>query len=58
MFNGNVLIYVGEGAGGHTANAAFFDRLSRDWVLEEQVAIPQWSGAHDSLSIFHRRQAL
>ena len=58
VFNGNVLIYVGEGAGGHTANAAFFDRLSRDWVLEEQVAIPQWSGAHDSLSIFRRAQAL
>jgi hypothetical protein len=55
-FTGNVLIYVGEDAGGHTANAAFFERLTHEWVLEEQVAIPQWSGAHDRLSIFRRAQ--
>jgi hypothetical protein len=57
-FTGHVLIYVGEQAGGHTANDAFFDRLGRDWAAGEQVAIPQWSGAHDCLSIFHRRQGL
>ena len=31
-FTGHVLIYVGEQAGGHTANDAFFDRLGRDWA--------------------------
>jgi hypothetical protein len=53
-FRGKVLIYVGEGAGGHTANDAFFDRLRRDWVPGGQVAIPQWSGVHDALSIYYR----
>jgi hypothetical protein len=57
-FIGTVLIYVGEGAGGRTANDAFFVRLQRDWARVEQIAIPRWSGAHDSLSIYHRRQAL
>lgn len=55
-YTGQVLIYVGEDAGGHTANAAFFERLERDWVRSEQLAIPQWSGAHDHLSIFRRGQ--
>jgi hypothetical protein len=53
-FRGTVLIYVGEGPGGHTADDAFFYRLQREWVPDEQVAIPQWSGAHDCLRIFHR----
>jgi hypothetical protein len=57
-FKGKVLIYVGEDAGGHTANDAFFERLTRDWVSTEQLAIPQWSGAHDRLSIFRRGLAL
>jgi hypothetical protein len=57
-FTGDVLIYVGEGPGGHTADDAFFDRLRRDWRPVEQVAIPQWSGAHDCLSIYDRRQGL
>jgi len=57
-FAGTVLIYVGEAAGGHTANDAFFDRLQREWVLQEQIAIPQWSGAHDCMTISYRRQGL
>ena len=36
----------------------FFERLERDWVRSEQLAIPQWSGAHDHLSIFRRGLAL
>jgi hypothetical protein len=57
-FRGTVLIYVGEGPGGHTADDAFFDRLQREWVPDEQVAIPQWSGAHDCLRIFHRGERI
>jgi hypothetical protein len=57
-FAGTVLIYVGEGPGGHTASDAFFDRLSREWVPGEQITIPRWSGAHDCLRIYYRRQGL
>ena len=57
-FAGTVLIYVGEGAGGHTANDAFFDRLCRDWVPAEQIAIPRWSGVDDCMQIYDRRQGL
>jgi hypothetical protein len=57
-YAGPVLIYVGEDAGGHTANDGFFDRLGREWLLEEQIAIPRWSGTHDNLSIYNRRHPL
>jgi hypothetical protein len=57
-YRGHVLIYVGEGPGGHTANDAFFGQLQRDWTPVAQIAIPQWSGAHDSLSIYDRRPRL
>jgi hypothetical protein len=57
-FAGRVLIYVGEGRGGNTANAAFFDRLDRDWFLAEHVAIPRWAGAHDRMGVYYKRQPL
>jgi hypothetical protein len=54
-YSGSVLIYVGEGPGGNTADQAFFDRLRRDWAAGERIAIPRWSGAHDALSIYYRQ---
>ncbi|MGI9145736.1 MAG: hypothetical protein ACR2IK_04170 [Chloroflexota bacterium] len=57
-FAGNVLIYVGERAGGHTASDTFFDRLDREWAPGEQVAIPRWVGADDCLMIYYRREPL
>jgi hypothetical protein len=55
-YTGSKLIYVGEDEGGHTANDGFFARLRRDWITQEQIVIPQWPGAHDSLRIYHRQQ--
>jgi hypothetical protein len=53
-YRGATLLYVGEGRGGQTADAAFFDRLAAGWREVERVAIPCWPGTRDSLRIFRR----
>ncbi len=44
LYEGDTLLYVGEGRGGVNANAAFFDALEQDWdcqVVEEMDPFPQ-----------------
>lgn len=54
-YEGDTLIYVGEGPGGCNASDAFFDQLDDgEWQRAHQLAIPQWEGLHDDLSIYHR----
>jgi hypothetical protein len=57
-YPGPTVIYVGEPRGGHTADDAFFDRLSQDWRVVEHVQVPRWPGTRDSLSVFERRTAI
>jgi hypothetical protein len=54
-FAGAVLLYVGEPAGGHTADDAFFEQLAREWLCVEEVALPNWPGTRDSLTVYRRR---
>jgi hypothetical protein len=54
-YRGPCLAYVGEGRGGSTATAEFFDELERQWVEAREVAIPQWDGMQDALRIYRRR---
>jgi hypothetical protein len=53
-YTGKTLIYVGEPPGGHTADDAFFAELARRWRLVEHVALPNWPGTHDALSVYER----
>ena len=53
-FPGSVVIYIGEGWGGCTANNAFHDALEKDWTCVSQVEIPRWEGLNDYLSIWVR----
>jgi hypothetical protein len=56
-YRGATLIYIGEAAGGHTADARFFDLLGRDWQPEVHIELPHWPGTSDRLTVFTRRPA-
>lgn len=56
-YQGNTLIYVGEGEGGCTGDDNFFKLLEKEW---EEVAyddgFTSWSGIHDQLIIYRRKK--
>jgi hypothetical protein len=53
-YSGSTFIYVGEPAGGHTADDAFFNLLQRAWRPVEELALPNWPGTGDSLTVYVR----
>jgi hypothetical protein len=55
-FQGDHLVYVGEGYGGCTADDNFHKELNENWDEVQLIALPQWFGLHDYLSI-HKRKA-
>ncbi|MBV9355786.1 MAG: hypothetical protein JO023_09695 [Chloroflexi bacterium] len=57
VYTGATLLYIGEAAGGHTADDRFFERLDRDWQAEASVDLPHWPGTSDRLTVFTRRPA-
>ena len=52
-YEGNQLIYVGEGRGGCTGDDRFHELLD-SWDLKETINIPQWIGIHDRIEVFER----
>jgi len=52
---GNTLIYIGESQGGCTADDKFFELMRKEWVVKQEVMIPNWFGIHDSLVIYTRK---
>jgi len=54
-FNGNKLIFIGEGEGGCTGDDNFFKELNQNWNLIKEVDIPQWPHIHDYLYLYHRK---
>lgn len=53
-FEGDRVVYVGEGYGGCTANAAFHDELEKRWKQIAEVDLPTWSGIRDYLVVYER----
>jgi len=53
MYQGETIIYVGEGRGGCTADDRFHQMLHEEWELVETVDIPQYLGLHDRLEVWH-----
>ncbi|AAM88757.1 hypothetical protein PhiCh1p84 [Natrialba phage PhiCh1] len=53
-FEGDTLIYVGEGRGGCTGDDRFHRLLHQEWELVETVAIPTYLGIHDRLEVWSR----
>ena len=54
-FRGSTVIEIGEDEGGNTADSAFFRSLRKDWILRQQLDLPRWPEASDSLRIWARR---
>jgi hypothetical protein len=54
-YAGARFLYIGEPAGGHTADDAFFAQLERDWLSMQEVALPNWPGTADRLVVYRRR---
>lgn len=54
-YQGDSLVFVGEGEGGCCATDDFFVALGRDWELIEERDIPQWPMIHDYLSLYRRK---
>lgn len=56
-FQGNKIIYIGEGSGGCTGCDNFHELLYREWqeVEDIQIDIPQWQGLHDRVELFVRK---
>lgn len=51
---GQLLCYIGEGAGGCTADDQFHDLLERDFVLADTFDVEPWQGLHDWCYVYHR----
>jgi hypothetical protein len=54
-YKGNKLVVVGEGWGGCTANDKFFSLLDKEWEVDKEIEIPQYSGIHDYLVGYVRK---
>ena len=52
-FQGDRVIYIGEGSGGCTGDDRFHGMLRR-WHEVRAVPIPQWPGIHDELTLYER----
>ena len=53
-YNGNTVIFIGEGMGGCTGDDEFFRLLEYEFCIEKEIEIPQWPGIHDRMMIFSR----
>jgi hypothetical protein len=54
-YEGEHVIYCGEGWGGCTADDAFHELLDRDWVEERNFDIPSWFGINDYCCAYRRK---
>lgn len=54
-FSGETVIYVGEGAGGCTADDKFHDHLESNFNEIAYLKIPNFFGIHDGLTIYERK---
>jgi hypothetical protein len=49
------VLYIGEPAGGHTADDAFHTHLAESYDKVEEVALPNWPGTRDRLTVYQPR---
>lgn len=54
-YEGDTVIYVGEGRGGCTGGDNFIEQLEERFELVKTVHIPTWRMVHDHLTIWRRR---
>jgi hypothetical protein len=55
MYDGDTLVYVGEGEGGCTGSSRFHRVVGEEFGLADETQhIPQWDGIRDKMFIFNR----
>lgn len=54
-YDGDKLIYIGEGDGGCTGCDNFHKLLSSDFEHAERIQIPRWTGIYDAMHFFVRK---
>ena len=54
-FEGEYVIYVGEGTGGCTGSEKFHEMLETEYNDIADLTIPQFDGIHDRLTVFKRK---
>ena len=52
-YEGQTLIYIGEGYEGSCADDNFFEELEK-WQIIYEVGVPQFYGIYDRLTVYHR----
>lgn len=55
-YEGDIVIYVGEGRGGCTADDTFLELLDENFEMVRRVRIPRWSDIFDDLTIWKRKR--
>ena len=56
LFEGDRVVYVGEGRGGTTASPAFFDRLEARWQVVHIETLKPFARCHERMYILERRK--
>lgn len=56
LFQGNSVIYIGEGGYGCTGDDNFHCSLSEEWEEVKEVDLPQWRGIHDRMFFYNRKK--
>ena len=54
MSPGQLLIYVGESAGGCTGDDSFFSKLRSEFEEIDEITIASWSGIHDQCIVYKK----
>jgi len=54
MSPGQLLIYVGESAGGCTGNDSFFSTLHSEFEEIEEILIASWKGLYDNCTVYKK----
>jgi len=54
MSPGQLLIYVGESAGGCTGDDSFFSKLHSEFEEIDEITIASWSGIHDQCIVYKK----
>lgn len=55
-FKGKYLAYVGEGKYGCTGCDDMHEELDTNWMVLDEISIPQWNGIHDYLTLYVRKE--
>ncbi|HEX3640666.1 MAG TPA: hypothetical protein VHV10_05195 [Ktedonobacteraceae bacterium] len=53
-YQGNRLVFIGEGCGGCTGDDNFFALLDREWEEVAEHSIQQWRYIHDGITVYER----